>query len=229
MKLGLLSPSHLTPLTSLLKPHPPDDRSSAHPGFDWLTAISFLLTRGHRERATPISQLLHVSILLSNLLSILLLSILLSNLLSILLSILLSNLLSILLLSILLSILRSPLEYHWTRSFGGDLPQSGTGPSGIYNITPSHLHTHTSSHTALQGEAPQLTAALQVSGCSVAQVVGHWTRQAFLNYLDWPHLLLYLATTVVMGTNYQVCVQPTSPSPSPSLSAGLLVCVLSPE
>ena len=102
----------------------------------------------------------------------------------------------------------------------------------VYNITPSHLHTHTPSHTALQGEAPQLTAALQLSGCSVAQVVGHWTRQAFLNHLDWPHLLLYLATTVVMGTNYQVCVytvQHCIQPPSLSLSAGLLVCVLSPE
>ena len=223
MKLGLLSPSHLTPLTSLLKPHPPDDRSSAHPGFDWLTAISFLLTRGHRERATPISQLLHVSILLSNLLSILL-----SNLLSILLSILLSNL-----LSNLLSILRSPIRVSLDQELCRRLATEWNWSFRYiqyHTLTPSH--THTPSHTALQGEAPQLTAALQVSGCSVAQVVGHWTRQAFLNYLDWPHLLLYLATTVVMGTNYQVCVYilySTASNLPLSLSAGLLVCVLSPE
>jgi hypothetical protein len=56
----------------------------------------------------------------------------------------------------------------------------------------------------LQTEAPQLLVAFQMSGCVPCQVVCHWLRQSFLNYLDWPQILLYLATTVVMGMDYQV-------------------------
>lgn len=121
-----------------------------------------------------------------------------------------------------------------------------------------HTQTNLSLSPSLshQCEAPHLLSAFQLAGCSVSQVVCLWLRQSFLNFLDWPQILLYLATTVVMGLDYQVwrsvcvlhihvcdgrlveCVVhcgvgygivSTSPL-SPSLSlAGVLLCVYSVE
>ena len=83
-------------------------------------------------------------------------------------------------------------------------------PQSVYMMCPMHMCLWlppvrcTCVCLCLQSEAPHLIAVFQLAGCSVTALVSHWTRQVFLNHLDWPHLLLYLATTSLMGAHYQV-------------------------
>lgn len=55
----------------------------------------------------------------------------------------------------------------------------------------------------LKTEQPLIFSAFRMSGLAPSQICLHWIKQSFLNYLDLPDLVTYLALCFVLGLDYQ--------------------------
>lgn len=55
----------------------------------------------------------------------------------------------------------------------------------------------------LKSEQPLIFSAFRMSGLAPSQICLHWLKQCFLNYLDWPNIIAFVAICLVCGIDYQ--------------------------
>ncbi|XP_013412261.1 protein broad-minded-like [Lingula anatina] len=79
-------------------------------------------------------------------------------------------------------------------------------PQGLMSsgIPPLFSTTGHNVELILLAEVPEVFSAFKMSGYTVSQIVQHWLRQCFWNFLDWLDITHYICLCTVMGIDYQV-------------------------
>ncbi|KAJ0026787.1 hypothetical protein NQD34_017787 [Periophthalmus magnuspinnatus] len=98
--------------------------------------------------------------------------------------------------SLLVSAFIWPARIHASVHVPLAVAESGIGP--VYWCTAHYVEM------LLKSELPLVHSAFRISGFTPSQMCIHWLTQCLWNYLDWPEIVHYLSTCVLMGADYQV-------------------------